>query len=217
MKNIFRRSGGASLAWLLPCLFACSSAQQDSLTTKGGPTPGEESTADGSVQNTDGGSGGDAGAGGDDAASGSDAAGTTNAFTGAAAYNNVAGGSARKGAHNFGGNTPQTNPAKQACLGCHKAGGNAPTFKFGGTVYKDLAGTMPAANVEVRVRDGAGAASVVNSDADGNFYLRNGAFTYPALTGARDGTTTKLMVAQITSGDCNACHNGTTTGFIHVP
>lgn len=208
-----------TIAWLLPCLFACGSAQQDSLLTKGNSTPGEENSADGSVQNTDGGSGGTDGGGiADDAGTGNDAStGGTNAFTGAAAYGNVAGPSARKGSHNFAGNTPQTNPAKQACLGCHRAGGNAPTFKLGGTVYKDLAGTMPAANVEIRVRDGAGTASVVNSDADGNFYLRAGAFTYPALTGARDGTTTKLMVGQITSGDCNACHNGTTTGFIHVP
>lgn len=147
---------------------------------------------------------------------GSDA-GPTNAFTGAGAYTSKTGTSARKNAHNFAGNTPTTNPAKQACLGCHVAGGAAPAFSFGGTVFKDTAGTMPASNVEIRVRDLAGNAVSVYSDADGNFYY-SGAFGFPAHTGARDGTTTKLMSTLPGNGNCNSnvCHGGA-QGWIHVP
>ena len=202
------------------------------------PTPGAGSPSSDSGPRADGGAsdasvdapGGDGGAIGDagaDAArdggleggalDGGADAGATSAFTGAGAYTSKTGDSARKNAHNFAGNNPTTNPAKQACLGCHVAGGSAPAFSFGGTVFKDVAGTMPASNVEIRVRDLAGNAVSVYTDADGNFFSK-AAFTFPAHTGARDGAATKLMVTLPGNGNCNStvCHGGA-QGWIHVP
>ncbi len=144
-------------------------------------------------------------------------AGATNAFTGAGAYTSKTGDSARKNAHAFAGNVPITNPAKQACLGCHVAGGTAPAFSFGGTVFKDVAGTMPASNVEIRIHDLAGNSVSVYTDADGNFFSK-AAFAFPAHTGARDAAATRLMVTLPGNGNCNSnvCHGGA-QGWIHVP
>lgn len=180
--------------------------------TDGGTT----SSADGATSVTD--------AGADAALStdaGSDSA-LVNAFTGAGAFQNMTGNSSRKGDHNFAGNTPSTNPAKQACLDCHGQGGGAPRFLFGGTVYADANGQTPASNIEVAVRDSAGALVIVRTDQDGNFYRKPGAGdpTFPAQTGARSGAVTRLMSAQIVAnggGDCNGCHKTGAAGVIHVP
>lgn len=143
-----------------------------------------------------------------------------NAFTGAPAYVATTGPSARKAGHNFAGNVPTTNPAGQSCFSCHGPGGTAPEFLFAGTVYKDVAGTQPAAQVEVRVRDATGAARSAYTDADGNFYLLKGlnpALVAPATTGARDATTTQLMTGAINNGSCNSCHRNGGQTPIHVP
>jgi hypothetical protein len=126
----------------------------------------------------------------------------TGAFAGAAAY------SAKYG-------TTAHNP-KKACLSCHGPGSGR-TMKFGGTVFKDAAGTTPAAQVEIRVRDSSGKATLVSTDDFGNFFAMTGPSAFPALTGARNGSSTKLMVKETTSGDCNSCHNGGKTAFIVVP
>ncbi|MFO0662938.1 MAG: hypothetical protein U0174_03250 [Polyangiaceae bacterium] len=148
--------------------------------------------------------------------------GATNAFTGAGAYQNMAGNSSRKGDHNFAGNTPTTNPAKQACLGCHGQGGGAPRFLFGGTVYADANGQVPASNIEVALRDGAGAQVIVRTDQDGNFYRKPGGAdpTFPAQTAARNGAVTRPMNSMVVAaggGDCNGCHKAGAAGVIHVP
>lgn len=138
-----------------------------------------------------------------------------NGFTGAAAYVAQNGPSTIKGDHGGDG-----NPAKRNCLdsSCHGAGGEGPRFLAGGTVFKDLAGTMPAAQVEVRIRDGAGGAVLARTDVNGNFFVKGSGVTFPAQTGARDGAVTKLMSSSIANGDCNSssCHGGT-QGWIHVP
>jgi hypothetical protein len=148
-----------------------------------------------------------------------DAGPAINAFEGAGAFVNQAGPSARKGGHKFSGNTPTTSPSKQACLGCHSAGGGETPFSFAGTVFTTNAGTTPLANAEVRVRNAAGQATLVHTDADGNFFSRNSAAGFPALTAARKGAALKAMsgsLATAADGDCNKCHNGTTTGYIFV-
>jgi hypothetical protein len=142
-----------------------------------------------------------------------------NAFTGAPAFVDMAGLTTRKGGHNFAGNTPTTNPAKSACLSCHGPGGPETLFSFAGTAFKDTNGTMPLANAEIRVRPtGGGAPQLVHTDQYGNFFTRANV-TFPAKTGARTAAATKLMGADIVAaggGDCNKCHNGSTTAFIYV-
>lgn len=158
---------------------------------------------------------GDASADGGDA--GLDAAPPITAFTEAGAFTPDAGPLAEQPNHNFAGNNPVTSPAKQACLDCHKIGGAAMPFAFGGTVFADDAGTMPAAGVEIRVRDDKGAVSLVYTDKDGNFFARTSAAAFPAKTGARNATATALMVNDSNNGNCNSCHNNNAQAVIHVP
>ena len=184
-------------------------------TPEGTPEGDDASTpADASAGDSGGADTGAKDAGGDAA----DAATAVTAFTGAGAYVATTGPSTIKGAH--GGNG---NPSKLACQGCHGAGGGAPRFFAGGSVFKDAAGTMPAAQVEVRFRDAAGKSLSAFTDATGSFYVRQSTataagITLPAHVGARDATTTKLMSATIANGDCNssACHGGA-QGRVHVP
>ena len=72
-----------------------------------------------------------------------------NPFSGAPAYVNTLGPSARKTAHPF----TNDNPAGRACFNCHGDLGNATPMAFGGTVYTTAGGTTGAARVEVRVKD----------------------------------------------------------------
>jgi len=154
---------------------------------------------------------------GTDANDGGDGGPPPNAFTDAGTFAPDAGELTERANHNFAGNTPTTQPAKQACLDCHKNGGAAMTFAFGGTVFADDAGTKPAAGVEVRVRDTNGAFTSVYTDTHGNFFSRTSAATFPGQTGSRTGTNTALMVDNAANGNCNSCHNGAGQSFIHVP
>jgi hypothetical protein len=139
-------------------------------------------------------------------------------FAGAPAYVAQNGPNTIKGDHPFAGG----NPAKQSCLQsqCHGPGGEGPRFIAGGTVYEDIAGTMPAAQIEVRIRDANGDARIARTDMNGNFYFSAGNSTvdFPARTGARDATNARTMAAAIANGDCSSssCHGGA-QGVIHVP
>jgi hypothetical protein len=184
---------------------------------EGPVTPPDQSTLAG-----DAGSSGSSGSSGADGGSSGapDAAPAANAFTGAAAYAAQNGPNTIKGDHPNGG-----DPAKADCMtgACHGAGGQGPRFLAGGSVFKDVAGTMPAPQVEVRFLDGDGTTLSAYTDANGNFFVRaNGAaanLAFPMKTGARDGTTTRPMSSSIANGACNsaACHGGAATGVIHVP
>lgn len=136
-----------------------------------------------------------------------DAGAKPNAFSSAGAYAAKSGPTTRKAGHDFAGATPTTNPAGRPCLQCHGQAGPAPRFAFAGTVYKNATGT-PAAQVQVRVVGADGVARVAFSDADGNFFFpfASGAVDFPALAGARDGDTTKLMTTKSSNGNCNSCH-----------
>lgn len=186
--------------------------------SSGDPQAASDGDETGASTSEDGGAGTGQGDGAD-AGGGVDSGGVTpsNAFTGANAYVAQNGPSTIKGDHGGDG-----NPAKKSCLDgqCHGQGGEGPRFIAGGTVFSDLAGTMPAAQIEVRIRDAAGNASLARTDTNGNFFVRasNGNVTFPAQTAARDATNTRPMVASIANGDCNSssCHGGA-QGFIHVP
>ncbi len=194
------------------------------------PTNGSANDAGREGQNldatpdTDGNGDGDGGANDSSADSGFDAAvdapvdapvdAGPSAFAGADPYAATTGPSAREAGH---GANP--NPAGRGCLNCHGAAGNATRFTFAGTVYRDAAGTMPSAQVEVRAVDQAGKARSVFTDADGNFFLPlapDGALTFPARVGARNAATTALMNANFMNGNCNGCHKAGTSGRLVV-
>ena len=92
-------------------------------------------------------------------------------------------------------------------------------FLFGGTVFQDKAGTMPAADVQVGVYDSANNSFVANSDTDGNFWFKKAAtaIAFPALSGVRNSTTETDMSGNITASNCNGCHDKNTTDPLHVP
>lgn len=155
-----------------------------------------------------------------DAGDAGDAAVMTNAFTGAPAYVATTGTSTLNASHNFPNNVPTTNPAGQACLSCHKLGGAGVEFTIGGTVYKDVAGTIPAPQVQMSVRDNAGVTRSVYTDANGNFFVLKadaGALTPPAQPGVRDAANTRLMSGAIADGNCNNCHKNGGQTPINVP
>jgi hypothetical protein len=147
-----------------------------------------------------------------------DAAPQVTAFTGAAPFVATTGPSARRDTHAFAGNTPTTNPAKQPCLGCHSAGGAATPFAFAGTVFKDVAGTIPAVGVEIRVRAPDGGALSAYTDQDGNFY-QAASVGFPANVGVRSATNARLMMAPPPDGGCNAsqCHDGNAHPWVYLP
>jgi hypothetical protein len=186
--------------------------------------PGVEGLTRGEFK--DGGSSFDSGPAGDGGAEAGDAgdaeAGpSTNAFTGAGAYTNTQPVTSAVTYHNN--NNVGVTPGKnQDCLNCHKQGGAGVTFLFAGTIFQDQNGNTPATGVEVRVRGSDGKPFSSHSDSDGNFWYQPGtgeSIAFPAQSGARDGTNTVLMVANLTAASCNAggCHDGTTQAYLHVP
>jgi hypothetical protein len=96
---------------------------------------------------------------------------------------------------------------------------------FGGTVYRDAAGTMPVgAGVEVRLRDSTGAAVSACTDAAGNFFEvppMTASFARNMQVGVRNSGGARLMGGNITNGACNSssCHSGGGggTGRIYLP
>jgi hypothetical protein len=214
----------------LAALLACgggADGSQDLTTPADGSSSGTGSSGTSGTSGSSGSSGSSSGTSGTsstDAGTDSGDASTNhepNAFTGAAAFVAKLGGSTLKTAHPFTGR----NPAKHDCLdsNCHGPGGDGPTFVAGGSVFQDVAGTKPAAQIEVRLRDAAGKSVLTNTDANGNFYVRATTATaaglsFPVNAGARSATATQVMTDTIPAGNCNssACHGGK-QGWIHVP
>jgi cytochrome c553 len=205
------------------CVFAgllatgCSAADPgvDGLTRPGSKYDGGQSNVDGSVK-LDSGSPSDSGNPPVD--SGTDTSVATTAFTGAGAYASQQPATSAAMSHSNKGVGVVPNK-DAACLTCHKNGGNGPVFLFAGTAFLDKAGTMVAADKEIRVRSKAdGTAYIAHSDADGNFWFKLAipANFYPASTGIRDGAKSSLMTGAITAGDCNGCHNGSGTDVTYL-
>lgn len=93
-----------------------------------------------------------------------------------------------------------------ACLSCHKTGGSAPSFVFGGTVFTADDGKTGLADAELRFVDDKGNASSAHSDADGNFWLKGPSVTVETgKAGARKAAVAKAMDVPA-SGNCNECH-----------
>jgi hypothetical protein len=125
-------------------------------------------------------------------------------------------------------NTGQsTHNAGQDCMSCHNGTTNAPTFKFGGTLYDGNGKAVSGA--EVRFVDANGAATSVYTGPSGTFYRGGSGFTGPAHVGVRNATSTQEMLTGLqstsqppasTGGACSACHcTGTscTMPVIHLP
>ncbi|MDB4947060.1 MAG: hypothetical protein JWP97_6594 [Labilithrix sp.] len=109
---------------------------------------------------------------------------------------------------------PLMQPGKP-CLGCHAATG-ARVFQLAGTVYPTLHepdGCFGAAKpgVKVVIVDGDGVSHSMSVNANGNFY-RITSLPLPYTAMVVDGTTTRVMHAPQTNGDCNSCHTGTGAG-----
>lgn len=130
---------------------------------------------------------------------------TSNVFTGQPAFASRPG---PNGNHNTG----------RDCLSCHDGSGEADQFTFAGTLY-DGSGN-PVAGAEVRVVDAKGNGTSVYTATDGNFYSKGGFFAAPGHAGARNGSTTDLMVSGVTNGGCNSCHctgGSCTVAPLHLP
>jgi hypothetical protein len=106
--------------------------------------------------------------------------------------------------------------AGQPCLDCHGGGGDAPTFRVGGTIYSALAGGTPVVGATVRMTDGNGAEHVAISARNGNFWLTE-QVALPLAVQASSCPATLHMVAPSSVGNCNAggCHDGDFR--IHLP
>lgn len=144
------------------------------------------------------------------------------AFTGAPAFvSGKTGANTSKGQHilQFG----NLNPAQKDCMQCHAKNNDLLMFA-GGTVYKDKAATMPAAQVEVRLRNPTtGKAISTYTDNLGNFFFRKSdaataGVTFPVNAGVRDATNSVTMGDTPMDGGCNGttCHGGK-QGWIHLP
>lgn len=150
-----------------------------------------------------------------------DTGGTTTAFTGAGnfASNKPATSAVTYHNNNMVGVTPGPG---QDCLSCHKMGGSGPTFLFAGTLCADQNCNARAVDKEIRVRGSDAKAYSAHSDDDGNFWYLPGtgeAVAFPAMSGARDGTNSALMVGTVSMGSCNSggCHDGNTQAYVHLP
>lgn len=134
------------------------------------------------------------------------------AFTGAAAYAPSPVATTAAAAHAA---KNVAAPSKEtACLTCHKSGGTAPSFVFGGTVFSNDDGKAPHADAEIRFVDDKGAASSAHSDADGNFWLAGPSITTEiGKAGARKGAVTRTMDVPA-SGNCNECHGSNMPMFV---
>jgi hypothetical protein len=155
----------------------------------------------------------------EDQESASDSSGTTTtAFTGAGAYATDQPTTTAVSEH-MTNNVGVTPGLGVDCLTCHKMGGPGAVFLFGGTVFQDMAGTMPAVDQEVRVLDSNSVGYSAHSDADGNFWYKMVAtsIAFPAMSGVRNATQTVLMTNTLTASNCNGCHDKNTTDPLHIP
>ncbi len=111
--------------------------------------------------------------------------------------------------------------AGEGCLqaACHGNGGAGPQFQFAGTIYKKGTNTPDPGAVIVVTPDNPAIPPVqLVADTAGNFNITPTTGAMPASTHATACPDITPMTAKLTGnstpgkgGDCNACHNGTTT------
>jgi hypothetical protein len=105
--------------------------------------------------------------------------------------------------------------AGQDCQSCHAAGGGAPTFTMGGTLYSAASGGTAVTGGTINVTDAAGKTVKLVSAKNGNFWTTT-ALTFPVKVNASLCPATVPMSATVGgNGACNNCHNSTFR--VHVP
>jgi len=106
--------------------------------------------------------------------------------------------------------------AGEPCLNCHNGGGDAPTFRVGGTIYSALGGGAPVVGATVRMTDANGTEHVAISARNGNFWLTE-QVALPLTVQASSCPSTLNMVSSASVGNCNAagCHDNDFR--IHIP
>ena len=113
------------------------------------------------------------------------------------------------------GESGEHNPGR-ACLACHAGGGDAPTFRLGGTLYSSLTGGAPVVGATVRVTDADGVEHEAVSARNGNFWITE-AIAFPVQVSASSCPSAAPMIAPSAVGNCNAsgCHDADYR--IHLP
>lgn len=119
-------------------------------------------------------------------------------------------------------NGPNAHNAGRDCMSCHRnAGGDAPQFSFGGTLYDANGSALGGA--EVRIVDTNGKASSVYTATNGTFYQNGSGFAAPAHIGVRNATASAEMFTPLQAangGACSSCHctgASCAIGLIHLP
>jgi hypothetical protein len=100
----------------------------------------------------------------------------------------------------------------QPCLLCHKQGGGAVAFGFGGTVYLTIDAEQPVANVTVWVLDANDGEFKTTTNCAGNFFALATQYTpaYPYWASLRGGRIQRDMDSPSNrEGSCAACHTAT--------
>lgn len=104
----------------------------------------------------------------------------------------------------------------QNCMNCHKQNGSGESwFKIAGTVYDSLK-INTFANATVKLYTGPNATGTlkytIQVDARGNFFsTENIDFGNGLYTCVEGNEMINHMGSTVTSGNCNTCHNGTST------
>jgi hypothetical protein len=106
-----------------------------------------------------------------------------------------------------------------ACMTCHAAGGDGPTWVLAGTAFTSAAGTAPMVGATIVVLDANGTRFELPTATNGNFWTQQ-TIAFPVTVEASQCPDSLAMVAQSASGDCNSagCHSvGSSSGRIHLP
>ena len=107
----------------------------------------------------------------------------------------------------------------QNCIQCHVSGSStgAPTWLFGGTVYK-TDGTTPAPNVQLGINDGTNLYTTYSAT-NGNIWLpASGTVNWAkAQVRIRDSNGESTMAGATPAATCNLCHSSTTYPRITAP
>lgn len=99
----------------------------------------------------------------------------------------------------------------QPCITCHKTEPRAPSLTLAGTVYPsghEPANCNGATAATVVITDANGKTTNLTTNAAGNFYLRAALATPYTAKVVYQGKE-RAMIASQTDGDCNACHSDT--------
>jgi len=106
----------------------------------------------------------------------------------------------------------------EACIACHGAENEGPTFTIAGTLYTDAVGTAPVPGATIHIIDANGVDIPVISRANGNFYTTQQiAFPIKTHVGLCPNVRQMIGAVQQTGGDCNSagCHG--TTFRVNIP